>query len=163
ELYVSKFAHVRFEPHGFTKNSDIPIAKSIVDYLFRWLGIKFLGHAPASAAHEAAKDDPLEAHGVQPVSDNQLSLINGIQKAGEHKPAPPKQGNQEGGRAAGRGGHGVRLADGRPAVHGVRGDHGPAGSLLLLPQLRRDERLQLIEPRRRSGAGAAAKRTKKRA
>jgi ribonucleoside-diphosphate reductase alpha chain len=87
ELFVNKFAHVRFEPHGFTKNSDIPIAKSIIDYLFRWLGIKFLGHAPASAAHEAAKDDPLEAHGVQPVGDNQLSLINGI-KNGSHLGPP---------------------------------------------------------------------------
>jgi len=76
-LFVNKFAHVRFEPHGFTKNPDVPIAKSIVDYIFRWLGIKFLGHAPASAAHETAKDDPLEAHGVQAVSDAQLSLING--------------------------------------------------------------------------------------
>ncbi len=78
ELFVSKFSHVRFEPHGFTKNSDIPIAKSIVDYLFRWLGIKFLGHPPVSATHEVAKEDPLEAHGAQPVSENQLSLINGI-------------------------------------------------------------------------------------
>jgi ribonucleoside-diphosphate reductase alpha chain len=86
ELYVSKFAHVRFEPHGFTKNSDIPIAKSIVDYLFRWLGIKFLGHAPASATHEAAKDDPLESHGAQPVGDNQLSLINGVKNS--HIEAP---------------------------------------------------------------------------
>ncbi|HLQ67620.1 MAG TPA: vitamin B12-dependent ribonucleotide reductase [Candidatus Limnocylindrales bacterium] len=86
ELYVSKFAHVRFEPHGFTKNSDIPIAKSIIDYLFRWLGIKFLGHAPASATHEAAKDDPLESHGAQPVGDNQLSLINGVKNG--HIEAP---------------------------------------------------------------------------
>ena len=77
ELFVSKFAHVRFEPHGFTKNSDIPIAKSIVDYIFRWLGIKFLGHHPASASHEAAKDDIFEAGGVTPVADTQLSLING--------------------------------------------------------------------------------------
>ncbi len=77
ELFVSKFAHVRFEPHGFTKNSDIPIAKSIVDYIFRWLGIKFLGHHPASASHEAAKDDIFEAGGVRPVADTQLSLING--------------------------------------------------------------------------------------
>ncbi len=76
-LYVNKFSHVRFEPHGFTKNSDIPIAKSIIDYIFRWLGIKFLGESPASAAHEAAKEDPLEAGGVQPVSDVQLKLING--------------------------------------------------------------------------------------
>jgi len=76
-LFVNKFSHVRFEPHGFTKNADIPIAKSIVDYIFRWLGIKFLDYAPASVAHEVAKDDPLEADGVHPVADAQLSLING--------------------------------------------------------------------------------------
>ena len=39
---VNKFAHVRFEPAGFTANQEIPIAKSIVDYVFRWLGSKFL-------------------------------------------------------------------------------------------------------------------------
>jgi ribonucleoside-diphosphate reductase alpha chain len=36
-----KFAHSRFEPSGFTKNADIPIAKSIVDYIFRWLDMTF--------------------------------------------------------------------------------------------------------------------------
>jgi ribonucleoside-diphosphate reductase alpha chain len=39
---VHKFAHVRFEPSGFTSNPEIPIAKSIVDYIFRWLGSRFL-------------------------------------------------------------------------------------------------------------------------
>ncbi|HEX8938772.1 MAG TPA: vitamin B12-dependent ribonucleotide reductase [Candidatus Limnocylindrales bacterium] len=39
---VNKFAHVRFEPSGFTANQEIPIAKSIVDYIFRWLGSRFL-------------------------------------------------------------------------------------------------------------------------
>jgi ribonucleoside-diphosphate reductase alpha chain len=39
---VNKFAHVRFEPSGFTGNSEIPIAKSSVDYIFRWLGSRFL-------------------------------------------------------------------------------------------------------------------------
>jgi ribonucleoside-diphosphate reductase alpha chain len=39
---VHKFSHVRFEPSGFTGNQEIPIAKSIVDYIFRWLGSKFL-------------------------------------------------------------------------------------------------------------------------
>jgi ribonucleoside-diphosphate reductase alpha chain len=38
-----KFAHSRFEPSGFTKNPDIPIAKSIVDYIFRWLDLTFPG------------------------------------------------------------------------------------------------------------------------
>ena len=36
---VNKFAHVRFEPSGFTGNPEIPIAKSLVDYIFRWLGL----------------------------------------------------------------------------------------------------------------------------
>jgi ribonucleoside-diphosphate reductase alpha chain len=39
---VKKFAHVRFEPSGFTGNPEIPIAKSLVDYIFRWLGSRFL-------------------------------------------------------------------------------------------------------------------------
>jgi ribonucleoside-diphosphate reductase alpha chain len=39
---VDKFSHTRFEPAGFTQNSDIPIAKSVMDYVFRWLGLTFL-------------------------------------------------------------------------------------------------------------------------
>jgi ribonucleoside-diphosphate reductase alpha chain len=41
-VLVDKFAHMRFEPSGFTKNPEIPMAKSIMDYIFRWLGSKFL-------------------------------------------------------------------------------------------------------------------------
>jgi ribonucleoside-diphosphate reductase alpha chain len=41
-VLVDKFSHMRFEPSGFTKNPDIPIAKSIMDYIFRWLATKFL-------------------------------------------------------------------------------------------------------------------------
>jgi ribonucleoside-diphosphate reductase alpha chain len=39
---VDKFSHVRFEPSGMTKNPDIRFAKSIVDYIFRWMAVKFL-------------------------------------------------------------------------------------------------------------------------
>jgi len=42
EALVDKFSHMRFEPSGYTKNKEIPIAKSLVDYIFRWLGSKFL-------------------------------------------------------------------------------------------------------------------------
>jgi len=42
KILVNKFAHVRFEPSGFTTNGNIRVAKSIVDYIFRWLGLKFL-------------------------------------------------------------------------------------------------------------------------
>ncbi|MBN2326285.1 MAG: vitamin B12-dependent ribonucleotide reductase [Candidatus Omnitrophica bacterium] len=41
-ILVNKFAHTRFEPSGFTGNPEIPIAKSIMDYIFRWLASKFL-------------------------------------------------------------------------------------------------------------------------
>jgi ribonucleoside-diphosphate reductase alpha chain len=42
EVYVSKFAHMRFEPSGMTNDPDIRVAKSIVDYIFRWMGKRFL-------------------------------------------------------------------------------------------------------------------------
>ena len=43
KFLVDKFAHVRFEPSGWTGNPQIPYAKSIMDYIFRWLGARFLG------------------------------------------------------------------------------------------------------------------------
>ncbi|MDH4177974.1 MAG: vitamin B12-dependent ribonucleotide reductase, partial [Thermoleophilia bacterium] len=42
EVYVSKLSHMRFEPSGLTNDADIRTAKSIVDYIFRWFGKKFL-------------------------------------------------------------------------------------------------------------------------
>jgi len=42
ESVVKKFSHVRFEPEGMSRNKDIPIAKSVVDYLGRWLGMEFI-------------------------------------------------------------------------------------------------------------------------
>ena len=41
KVLISKFSHSRFEPSGFTANKDIPIAKSITDYIFRWMDLKF--------------------------------------------------------------------------------------------------------------------------
>jgi ribonucleoside-diphosphate reductase alpha chain len=42
KVLVNKFIHTRFEPSGFTNNPEIRIATSVVDYLFRWLGLRFL-------------------------------------------------------------------------------------------------------------------------
>ena len=42
QVLVDKFSHVRFEPAGITKNPNVRIAKSIVDYIFRWMATKFL-------------------------------------------------------------------------------------------------------------------------
>jgi ribonucleoside-diphosphate reductase alpha chain len=46
---VDKFSHTRFEPSGFTQNPEIPFAKSVTDYVFRWLGLSFLQQAQAEA------------------------------------------------------------------------------------------------------------------
>jgi ribonucleoside-diphosphate reductase alpha chain len=54
---VDKFSHTRFEPSGFTKNPEIPIAKSITDYIFRWLASKFLSRDEKIAAGVVLRED----------------------------------------------------------------------------------------------------------
>lgn len=51
ETIVRKFSHVRFEPSGPTNNPEIPVAKSIIDYIARWLGLKFLPREKAMLYH----------------------------------------------------------------------------------------------------------------
>ncbi|MEO1630082.1 MAG: vitamin B12-dependent ribonucleotide reductase [Bacteroidota bacterium] len=66
EDLCQKFSHMRFEPSGFTNNRQIPMAKSIMDYIFRYLSLKFLGDAREAAPvspqmavqQEAAKAGP---------------------------------------------------------------------------------------------------------
>jgi ribonucleoside-diphosphate reductase alpha chain len=53
KVLADKFSHTRFEPSGFTGNPDIPIAKSITDYIFRWLALKFL---PSEEAFPSSPD-----------------------------------------------------------------------------------------------------------
>jgi ribonucleoside-diphosphate reductase alpha chain len=61
EALVKKFAHARFEPSGFTKNPDIPIAKSIIDYIFRWLGNQFIeGYREANSPNARQQELPLK-------------------------------------------------------------------------------------------------------
>ena len=57
KFLVDKFSHVRFEPSGWTGNPQVPYAKSIMDYIFRWLGAKFLG--PEYAVSEAGETTTL--------------------------------------------------------------------------------------------------------
>jgi ribonucleoside-diphosphate reductase alpha chain len=76
EVFVNKFAHSRFEPAGFTKNSDIPIAKSVADYIFRWLGMEFI-----SGYREANAPNRSEAR-VEPVTTSAPMLkVNGLRAA----------------------------------------------------------------------------------
>ncbi len=58
ESLVNKFSHQRFEPAGMTENAEIPFAKSLVDYIFRWMGIQFIQgyrelHAPRRSSEPA--------------------------------------------------------------------------------------------------------------
>jgi ribonucleoside-diphosphate reductase alpha chain len=56
---VDKFSHTRFEPSGFTKNPEIPIAKSVTDYIFRWLASRFLSKAEKQQVGVILRDEPL--------------------------------------------------------------------------------------------------------
>jgi ribonucleoside-diphosphate reductase alpha chain len=57
QLLVDKFTHTRFEPSGFTRNAEIPMAKSIMDYIFKWLAIKFLSRDAQEHAGVILRDD----------------------------------------------------------------------------------------------------------
>jgi ribonucleoside-diphosphate reductase alpha chain len=59
---VDKFSHMRYEPSGFTKNPEIPIAKSITDYIFRWLASRFLSNEEKQAVGVVVRElDPATA------------------------------------------------------------------------------------------------------
>ncbi len=62
EALVEKFSHVRFEPSGFTKNPEIPYAKSITDYIFRWLASKFLSVEHQERVGVQTSDSSLKPH-----------------------------------------------------------------------------------------------------
>jgi ribonucleoside-diphosphate reductase alpha chain len=60
EALIKKFAHQRFEPSGFTKNPDIRNASSIIDYVFRWMGLQFVsGYRELSSPKPAQTELPM--------------------------------------------------------------------------------------------------------
>jgi ribonucleoside-diphosphate reductase alpha chain len=69
KVLIDKFSHVRFEPSGHTGNREVPFAKSIVDYIFRWLASKFL--TTEEQLHTGVHVvDPLNGSGAQEPSGN---------------------------------------------------------------------------------------------
>jgi len=80
---VDKFTHTRFEPSGFTKNPEIPMTKSIMDYIFKWLATKFLDRESQSNAgvilrEEAAPAAPKPAPNVAPLSKDDASFVTSL-------------------------------------------------------------------------------------
>ena len=66
---VDKFSHTRFEPSGFTNNQEIPIAKSVTDYVFRYIGNRFIegegeGGSKGSPENSAEAPPPVQAVGA---------------------------------------------------------------------------------------------------
>src|SRR2546429_9413183 len=93
EVYVSKFSHMRFEPSGPTNDADIRVAKSLVDYIFRWMGKKFLTtdqqeeigilspevRARLAQAYNALEAQPVEVEPMAP--RGQTALFNSHEDA----------------------------------------------------------------------------------
>ncbi len=90
EVYVSKFSHMRFEPSGNTNDPDIRVAKSLVDYIFRWMGKKFLTtdqqeevgilspevRARLAASYAALEGGAREPVAIDPAPAGQTALFN---------------------------------------------------------------------------------------
>jgi ribonucleoside-diphosphate reductase alpha chain len=86
KFMVDKFSHMRFEPSGFTKNKEIPIAKSIVDYIFRWMASHFMPIEEQDEAGVIRRDvqAPASTATTEAKSQSELKVIatpaNAIQK-----------------------------------------------------------------------------------
>ena len=109
QALCSKFSHSRFEPSGFTGNPEIPIAKSIMDYIFRWLASRFLpweerdalgvirrdgtepGEEPAVETRVAAAP----VAGVPPTGSAAPPAATRSRPASVNRPAPAAFLNQE--------------------------------------------------------------------
>jgi ribonucleoside-diphosphate reductase alpha chain len=87
DFLVNKFAHMRFEPQGFTRNPEIPIAKSIVDYIFRWLGSRFLSEEK-QAEIGIIRRDPEEPEPTTPVLEGPANAAQVVMPLGL-EPASP--------------------------------------------------------------------------
>jgi ribonucleoside-diphosphate reductase alpha chain len=108
EVYVKKFSHTRFEPWGYTKNPDIPVAKSLVDYLFRWMGTEFIpgyreanrpaGQGGDGGGGEAAAGDDTESE-RKPAATMASGLADGQGKARSKAEINGSRGRHPAGKA----------------------------------------------------------------
>ena len=118
---IDKFSHMRFEPAGFTNNTEIPLAKSVMDYIFRWLASKFLDqeeraqigvHRPGRPGTDRRTRDP---------------------QGGQERPPLPL-GHHRGALL-------LPVAGRRPPMRRMRLPDDPQRRLLQMPQLRHHERV----------------------
>ncbi|MDZ7344906.1 MAG: vitamin B12-dependent ribonucleotide reductase, partial [candidate division KSB1 bacterium] len=94
QVLVRKFTHTRFEPSGFTTNPQIPIAKSIMDYIFRWLALKFLPEEERSQVLAEAPEEKSNGVVAKPaVHAGTVELENSIFESQSDSPPCPDCGS----------------------------------------------------------------------
>jgi ribonucleoside-diphosphate reductase alpha chain len=121
EVYVNKFSHTRFEPQGYTKNPDIRIAKSLVDYIFRWLGITFLpGYREQNKALPAAAEPTAGGSGDTETEPRPVAKMAGGPGAGPGSAKPNGSSN------AAPNGHGPHFVVGNANGTAKRAGAAPA-------------------------------------
>jgi ribonucleoside-diphosphate reductase alpha chain len=134
---VNKFSHMRFEPMGHTTNPDIRVAKSVIDYIFRWMGIRFLdgykeanGPQPGAgwpaAKSLAAEDDDASARLPAATKAGGQSAGQGTvtpARSASEGPAKQARSASEGPTAGGTNGHANKLR--------IDGNGGPAAGVAL--------------------------------
>ena len=157
EVFVRKFSYMRFEPEGITGNPEIPFAKSMPDYIMRWLASRFIedtetledlgiltqrGPRQAGSGDDPARPRHRDRHGRGPANGG-----NG----GNGRQRPLEAGRR--GRGPDRNPPGPPGEDGRPRprprLRAVRRHDAAHGLLLHVLQLRQQHRLRLSRRRRR--------------
>ena len=116
DVLVNKFSHQRFEPAGWTDNPDIPNAKSVVDYIFRWLGLQFVAgyreqYAPKredTSSSDHSTDTATEADTVSSTSTSPTAATT---------PTAPAATNGQASHSPGPNGHAIN-------GHGTNGTNG---------------------------------------
>ena len=79
KVLINKFSHARFEPSGFTSNAEIPIAKSVMDYIFRWMDLKYGEHA--GEADGTLPDGQAAAQEATPEISQETGLVQKAMQA----------------------------------------------------------------------------------
>jgi ribonucleoside-diphosphate reductase alpha chain len=92
ESLVKKFTHQRFEPAGMTTNRDIPFAKSLVDYIFRWMGMEFIeGYREANAPRRGIDAGQLAGHEtLEDLHAGRVDQARRIEAREAPRPAPAR-------------------------------------------------------------------------
>jgi len=128
EVYVSKLSHLRFEPSGMTNDADIRVAKSIVDYIFRWFGKRFL------TAEQQEEVGILTPEVKAMLAQRYADAANAVPGEAPEAPAPDRRPSSTRGRTL----------SSAPAAAAAWCD----GLLLHVPRLRHEHRLLVGEVER---------------